>query len=230
MKFHGLIKSTLVDYPNNVACTLFTGGCNFRCPFCQNSSLVLNPQSEPTLDEDELVEFLKKRRKYLDGVCITGGEPLLQDDVVDFCKFLKSLGYKIKLDTNGSFPKKLKKLLDLNLLDYIAMDIKNSKTKYAKTIGSNFFDLEVIEKSVELIKTSNVDHEFRTTIVREFHTLDDLIEIAKWLGKDEKYYLQTFEDRGSNIATNLHPFTIDEEQCFLNELKSYIGFVEVRGI
>lgn len=230
MKFHGLIKSTLLDYPGYFACTLFTGGCNFRCPFCQNSSLVLNPESEPTINEEELVNFLLKRKKYLDGVCITGGEPLLQKDIVNFCKFLKNIGYKIKLDTNGSFPKKLKKLLDLNLLDYIAMDIKSSKKGYSTAIGLDTLNIELIEESVEIIKNSNIEHEFRTTLVKELHSIDDLISIAKWLGPSEKFFLQTFEDKGSNIESNLHAFSKEEELYIKNKLKNYISFVEVRGI
>jgi pyruvate formate lyase activating enzyme len=230
MKFHGLIKSTLVDYPDKLACTLFTGGCNLRCPFCHNSDLVLNPESQPYLDEKEIKKFLEGRTRYMDGVCITGGEPLLQSGIIEFFEYLKSLGYLIKLDTNGAFPTKLKNLLELNLIDYIAMDVKNSKEDYAKTVGYSEIDVTPFESSIEIIKNSEVDHEFRTTVVKEYHTVENLIEIAKWIGKDQKYYLQTFSDRGSNIQSGLHGYNAEEEKAMQEKLKSYIDFVEIRGI
>lgn len=230
MKFHGLIKSTLVDYPEKLACTLFTGGCNLRCPYCQNSDLVLNPESQPYLDEDEINKFLEKRKRYMDGVCITGGEPLIQEGVVEFCRFLKSLGYLVKLDTNGTLPDKLQNLLDLNLLDYVAMDVKSDRAGYAESVGYSNINIEPFEKSIEILKNSKIDHEFRTTVVKEFHSIKELINIAKWIGKDQKYYLQTFSDRGSNIRQGLHGYGADEEKAMLKVLKSYIDSVQIRGI
>lgn len=230
MKFHGLNKTTLVDYPGNIACTLFTGGCNLRCPFCQNSSLVLNPESEPYIDDEELTQFLEKRKTFLDGVCITGGEPLLQNDLESFCVYLKSLGYKVKLDTNGTFPDKLQNLLDKNLLDYVAMDIKSSKEGYAKAAGIEGLNISKIERSVEILKSTKVAHEFRTTLVKEFHTIKELISIAKWIGSKEKLYLQTFSDKGTNIEDGLHGFSEKEEKAIKNVLKTYIDFVKIRGI
>ncbi len=230
MVFHGLIKSTLLDYPNKLACTLFTGGCNFRCPFCQNSSLVLNPDSEPLLDKDELEAFLKKSSRYLDGVCITGGEPLLQKDVDSFCKYLKDLGYLVKLDTNGSFPKKLKKLISNNLVDYVAMDLKSSKEGYAKAVGLDTLDISLIEESIDILQSSKIDHEFRTTLVKELHGEKEIEGIGNWLRKDQKLYLQKFEDQGFNIVNNLTGFNEKEMISIKNILKTYIDFVELRGM
>lgn len=230
MKFHGLIKTTFVDYPGKLACSLFTGGCNLRCPFCQNSYLVLNPESQPYLKDEDIKEFLKSRTRYMDGVCITGGEPLLQSGMVEFCQYLKSLGYFVKVDTNGAFPEKLKSLLNLNLIDYIAMDVKNNKDNYARTVGYSEINIEPFEKSIDIIKSSGIEHEFRTTVVKEFHRVENLIDIAKWIGKDQKYYLQTFSDRGSNIQSGLHGYNADEEKAMQEQLKKYIDFVEIRGI
>jgi pyruvate formate lyase activating enzyme len=230
MKFHGLIKSTLVDYPDKLACTLFTGGCNLRCPFCHNSDLVLNPESQPYLSDEEVTKFLEGRKRYMDGVCITGGEPLLQAGIAEFCKYLKSLGYLVKLDTNGAFPEKLKTLLDLNLIDYVAMDVKNTKEEYARTVGYSEISIEPFEKSIEIIKNSGIEHEFRTTVVKEFHAVENLIEIAKWIGRDQKYYLQTFSDKGSNIQSGLHGYSADEEKAMQIQLKNHIDFVEIRGL
>ncbi len=229
MIFHGLVKSTLLDYPNKLACTLFTGGCNFRCPFCQNSSLVLDPSSEPIIDPTELDTFLKKRVKYLDGVCITGGEPLLQKNVDDYCKYLKDLGYLVKIDTNGSFPKKLESLISKNLVDYIAMDLKSSKEGYSKAVGIANFNISQIEESVEILKNCNVNHEFRTTLVKELHGEKEIIGIGKWLNKNQKLYLQKFEDKGSNIANNLTGFNQNETKVIQNILKTYIDLVIIRG-
>lgn len=230
MVFHGLIKSTLLDYPNKLACTLFTGGCNFRCPFCQNSSLVLNPSSEPYIDNEELDSFLKKRLGILDGVCITGGEPLLQKNVDSFFKYLKDLGYLVKLDTNGSFPIKLEKLISNNLVDYVAMDLKSSKEGYSKAVGVENIDINLIEESVNILQASNIDHEFRTTLVKELHGEKEIEGIGNWLDKDQKLYLQKFEDNGSNIVQNLTGFNKKEMVSIKNILKTYIDFVEVRGI
>lgn len=230
MKFHGLIKSTLVDYPEKLACTLFTGGCNLRCPFCHNSELVINPELQPYLSDESIVKFLESRTRYMDGVCITGGEPLLQSGVIEFCRYVKSLGYLIKLDTNGAFPDKLKELLDLGLIDYVAMDVKNDKENYAATVGYSKIDIKPFEKSIRIIKDSKIDHEFRTTVVKEFHTVENLIRIAEWIGKDEKYFLQTFSDKGSNIQSGLHGYSAEEEKSMQEQLRSYIESVEIRGL
>ena len=229
MVFHGLVKSTLIDYPDKLACTLFTGGCNFRCPFCQNSSLVLDPASEPVINSEELDLFLKKRKKYLDGVCITGGEPLLQKDIEEYCKYLKDLGYLVKIDTNGSFPQKIESLISKNLVDYIAMDLKSSKEGYSKAVGIDNFDVSVIEESVNILQSCDIDHEFRTTLVKELHSEKEIHGIGKWLNKDQKLYLQHFEDRGSNIVQNLTGFSEKETKAIKDILKTYIAFIGIRG-
>jgi len=229
MKFHGIVKSTVLDYPGLMACTLFTGGCNFRCPFCQNASLVLNPLSEPTLDPDEIEDFLIHRVGLLDGVCITGGEPLLQADITEFVAHVKSLGFQVKIDTNGSFPEKLEELIRGGCVDYIAMDIKSSPEGYAQASGLQSFDMTPLYKSVNLIKESGIDHEFRTTLVKELHSEKDIIAIGKWLGKDQKYFLQTFLDKGMNIKSGLHGFSKKEEENFQKILNSYIDSVSIRG-
>lgn len=230
IKFHGLIKSSLVDYPEKLAATFFTGGCNLRCPFCHNSSLVLNPESQPYLEEEEIKDFLIRKTRYLDGICITGGEPLIQNGIIDFIKYLKSLGYLVKLDTNGSLPDKLQNLLDLNLLDYVAMDVKSDKEGYALATGYEKINIENFDKSINILKNCKIDHEFRTTVVRELHSTQELINIAKWIGRDQKFYLQTFSDKGENIIQGLHGYSAEEEKVMQDTLKSYIDFIKVRGI
>ena len=178
MIIKGLQKTTLLDFPEKLACTVFTGGCNFRCPFCHNASLVLRAGEVESISEEEFFSYISKRSKMLDGVCITGGEPLLNQDISDFIKKIHSLGLLVKLDTNGSFPDKLEALLDEGLLDYVAMDIKNSKDKYASTSGIERFPAE-IEKSIDVIINKAPDYEFRTTVVRELHTAQDILAIAE---------------------------------------------------
>ena len=165
IKFHGLNKLSLVDYPEHMSAILFTGYCNFRCPFCHNSSLVLDPESQGVLDNDEILSFLRKRKNMLDGVVITGGEPTVHEDLLDFIKQVKELGYLVKLDTNGALPSRLASLIDSGCIDYIAMDIKNSLDAYPVTIGVSGFDTGVIETSVRMIKESGIDYEFRTTVL-----------------------------------------------------------------
>ncbi|MCH3917333.1 MAG: anaerobic ribonucleoside-triphosphate reductase activating protein [Spirochaetia bacterium] len=230
MKFHGIVKATVLDYPGLMACTLFTGGCNFRCPFCQNASLVEDPSSQPVLDLDDLDVFLKSRIGLLDGVCITGGEPLIQQDIGAYCSYLKELGFKVKVDTNGSIPSRLAELLAGGNVDYVAMDIKSSPEKYAQATGLESFDVKPILESVDLLKHSTVQHEFRTTLVRELHTEKDIDAIGLWLGRGQHYFLQTFEDKGRNIVSGLHGFTKKEEENFQIRLKNYMDFVELRGV
>ena len=179
MIISGFQKLTLLDFPGPTACTVFTCGCNMRCPFCHNTPLVLGT-AEEHYSEDEIFSFLKKRQGLLDGVAITGGEPLLQKDIIAFIKKIKELGYAVKLDTNGSFPERLQEIISEGLVDYIAMDIKNCKEKYSLTAGADI-DFALIEKSTELIKNSGIPHEFRTTVVRELHTEEDIISIARFL-------------------------------------------------
>ncbi len=229
MKIYGLQKLTLLDYPQKTACTLFTSGCNFRCPFCHNASLVLN-KIDP-ISNDEIMSFLKKRTSVLDGVCITGGEPLMNPDIEDFLKEIRTLGYKIKLDTNGSFPDRLISLCQNGLVDYVAMDIKSSPEGYAKAVGISNFDTKNVDKSIKFLLTGNVDYEFRTTVVRGIHTSNDFIKIGEWIHGASKYYLQNY--RVSNdilCADNLSSFDEKELKTFKKALKSAISEVNIRGI
>ncbi len=229
MKIKGLQKLTLLDYPEHVACTIFTSGCNFRCPFCHNASLVLK-KDECYLDELEVLSFLKKRIGILDAVCISGGEPLLQPDLKEFIKKIKDMGYLVKLDTNGSFPEKLKELVDLKLVDYVAMDIKNSKEKYAKTVGLNRLNMDVIKESVEFLKEGHVPYEFRTTVVQEFHNSQDFEKISHWLKGNERYFLQGFVDSGDLIGDNLHCKLKTDMDKILNQVKLEVPNVKLRGV
>ncbi len=228
MLLKGLQKTTLLDYPEKVACTVFTGGCNLRCPFCHNASLV-NVKDDNEISEDEFFTFLKKRVNILDGVCITGGEPLLQKDITSFIARIKELGYSVKLDTNGFYPHKLKELLDLKLIDYVAMDIKNSKKKYSKTCGVEV-DINKIEESIALLLSSEIDFEFRTTVVRELHTSDDIESIAKWISSAPKYFLQSFKDSGDILSDGLSSYTDDEMKAMLDLAKKHISSTVLRGI
>lgn len=229
MQIYGLQKLTLLDFPRKTACTIFTGGCNFRCPFCHNGDLVLGSLPEP-INTDELFAFLKKRSGVLDGVCITGGEPLLNPDIDSFIKEIRKLGYLIKLDTNGSNPEYLKNLVEQGLVDYVAMDIKNSKDAYPKTVGIDNFDVSPISESVEFLKNSKTDYEFRTTIVKEFHSEDEILKIGEWLKDSKKYFLQNFVDSESVIKKGLHPVDESELKNWKDILTRYIDFVEIRGI
>ena len=207
MKCHGLQKLTLLDFPEHVACTVFTAGCNLRCPFCHNALLVTDIQPGDAVSEEELFSFLKKRRGMLDGVAVTGGEPLLQPDLADFLRRVKALEFDIKLDTNGCYPERLKALLDEGLLSYAAMDVKNTPEKYPETVGVPDFDVQPVRESMKLLRLSGIPYEFRTTAVKEFHRTEDIIEIARWL-RDEgapRYFIQNFRDSGGLIGENLHP-------------------------
>lgn len=199
-----------------------------RCPFCHNTPLVLGT-AEERYSEEEIMAFLKKRQGLLDGVAITGGEPLLQKDIISFIKTVRKLGYSVKLDTNGSFPEKLDEIISLGLVDYIAMDIKNSKEKYSLTSGIDV-DISLIEKSVNLIKNSGISHEFRTTVVKEFHTEEDILSIARWLGKEEKYYLQNFKDSGDILSENLSAHNSETLVDMAEKASCYVKLCETRGI
>ncbi len=202
MIIHGFQKMTLLDYPGRVACTIFTAACNFRCPFCHNAGLVTDISAAERVDEAEIFAYLKKRQGILDGVCITGGEPTLQKDLPDFIRTVRALGYAVKLDTNGSNPILLRDLIDQGLLDYVAMDIKNTKQKYAATIGVPDYDLSPVEQSVSLLLSGRVDYEFRTTVVSEYHTPEDIAGIASWIAGARRYFLQPFVDSGNLIGSS----------------------------
>lgn len=229
MLIKGFQKTTLLDYPGKVAATIFTGGCNFRCPFCHNASLVTHIDKENSFSEEEILAYLKKRKGILDGICITGGEPLLQNDIFDFCRKVRELGLSIKLDTNGSRPDELRALIDAGLIDYIAMDIKNSKELYAKTCGLPSFPDGVAE-SIELIMSSGIPYEFRTTVVRELHTRESLSDLANWISGAEKYFLQGFKDSGDLIENGFSAYSDEEMQELLAVVKHIIPHAELRGI
>jgi len=253
MVFGGIQKLTLLDYPEKTACTLFTVGCDFRCPFCQNASFI-NPGNE-IITVSEVLTFLKTRKGLLDGVCISGGEPLLQDDLEVFIDEIKTLGYLIKIDTNGSDPRKLEKLINSGKIDFISMDIKNTPEKYARTIGMPGFDTSKIQESVKLLQSSTIQHEFRTTVVKEFHTEDDLLSIADWISnaksisdiksmsdsipenlinqnkKDPVYYfLQKFIDSDGVKQKGLNSYSDIEMRHFLKKIKTILPFAELRGV
>ncbi len=230
MKIHGFQKLTLLDFPEKTAATVFTGGCNFRCPFCHNGDLVLAPASVGEILMEEVLSVLDKRRGFLDGVCITGGEPLLNADIGAFIKKIKERGLLVKLDTNGTLPLRLQELILSGLLDYVAMDIKNSKESYAKTVGLEKFDVSSVEKSVELLRESGVDHEFRTTLVRELHTVEDMRKIGEWLRGSEKYFLQAFKLSDNVLDKTLTGFERCELEEMLLAVKEYIPNAKLRGV
>jgi len=230
MKIGGLQKLTLLDFPGHTACTVFTVGCNLRCPFCHNSDLVFGNVDTKYCTEDDVFSLLEKRKGVLDGVCITGGEPLLNGDIVDFISDIKSKGFSVKLDTNGFLPHKLKELIEKKLLDYVAMDIKNSEEKYGITVGIDKIDISGVKESIKLLNTSGIDHEFRTTAVKEFHTTDDFVKIAEMIKGADKYFIQNFVDSGKNICEGLHPMLPSELKTAKNLVGEYIQYTEIRGI
>lgn len=231
MHFEALQKLTLLDYPTKTAATLFTHGCNFRCPFCHNAGLVVRP-SAAAVDENELFAFLDKRKKVLDGICITGGEPLLQKDIADFIRRARAYGYAIKLDTNGSFPEQLAALIDEGLLDYVAMDIKNAPEKYEVTAGARGI-LAKVQASVALLLENKVDYEFRTTVTGGLHTEADMRAIGEWISGAKRYFLQPFQDSGDLVAGNAdtEKFTCTAAyaKALLAAVKPYVPGAEIRG-
>ena len=230
MEIHGLVKTTLLDYPQHVATTVFTGGCNFRCPFCHNKDLVLHPNSVPLIHEDELFSFLKKRHGVLDGVCITGGEPTLQPDLISFIRKIKELGFLVKLDTNGYCPEVLHQLLEEHLLDYVAMDIKNSPEKYALTSGIFNLDLDKINRSIALLLACSIPYEFRTTLVSELHTTEDMIKIGQWIKGASAYFLQAYKESDSVISKGFTPCTYEQMKSFIGLLQPDILHIGIRGV
>ena len=226
MKISGIQKLTLLDFPGKVACTIFTPGCNLRCPFCHNATLVFSCTDE--IGEESVLAFLKKRVGILDGMCVTVGEPLLQKDIAAFLRKVKDLGYQIKLDTNGTFPDRLQPLLEEGLVDYVAMDIKASPANYDNATGV-VTDLDKVRRSVELLKNSGVAHEFRTTTVKGIHTADDFAAIAEWLQGEENYYIQQYKIADDMIGAPFESFTKEELNVFAAIMKQTVKNVGVRG-
>jgi len=236
MKICGLQKTTLLDFPQKIACTVFTGGCNFSCPFCHNATLAVSDIFEEAISEEDFFAFLKKRNGVLDGVCITGGEPTIQKDLEDFARKIKNEGYQVKLDTNGSLPDELKKLVEKGLVDYVAMDIKNSPRNYDLATGNETLDIEKINESVGFLKENHIDFEFRTTAVKGIHTKNDFEEIGKWLSGDVKYYIQNYIDSGDTIAARIGKndffdgFSKDEMDDFSKIVREYVPKTSIRGV
>ncbi len=231
MRICGLQTLSLVDYPGKLAATVFTGGCNLRCPFCHNALLVNRLEENPeTHSVPEVLDFLRTRRGLLDGVVISGGEPLLQPGVEDFARAVKELGFSVKLDTNGCFPHRLEGLLTSGLVDYVAMDIKNSPARYPETVGLPAFDVSPIRESAALLMGGSTAYEFRTTLVREFHTAEDLLAVGAWLKGAPRYFLQRFVDSGVLVGQGLHPFSPEEMREFAQLLQPFFGEVALRGV
>ena len=228
MQIHGFQKLTLVDFPGRVAAILFTGACNFRCPFCQNASLVLHPDTEPMIDDDEIFSYLRKRKGMLDGVVVTGGEPTLQPDLLEYLSRLKEEGYAVKLDTNGYRPDVMKEAVRSGLVDYIAMDIKNSLGRYAVTAGLPGLDTSLIEESIGYLLEGHVPYEMRTTVVHELHSDEDFEEIGQMCRGAASFYLQTFSDSGDIIGKNLTPPSAEDMERYIRILRKTIGNVSLR--
>jgi len=232
MEIQGLQRLTLLDYPSKLACTVFTRGCNLRCPYCHNASLVLPHQFEPPeIAIEEFFGFLAKRQGILDGVCISGGEALLQSGIEDFIHRIHDMGFLVKLDTNGTFPERLRKLSEEGFLDYVAMDIKNVPECYGKNVGIQNFSTSAIEESVDFLLSGKQPFEFRTTVIREFHNAETFFKIGEWIRGNEPYFLQSFVDSGNLVGNlHLHPFNASEMNLFKEIVSAYVPNVELRGV
>ena len=229
MRIDGLQTLTLLDYPGKVACTVFTSGCNMRYPFCHTASLVCG-EVPPFMEKEEFFAFLKKRTGVLDGVCVTGGEPLLQEGLIPFLLEVKEKGFTTKLDTNGLLHDRLRAVVEAGAVDYVAMDIKNCKARYAETAGVPGLDLAPIEKSVQFLMEGKVDYEFRTTVVKELHNKADFGEIGQWLKGAKRYFLQSFKDSGDILSPGLSPMEKADLLEIRDRLRAEIPVVELRGV
>ena len=230
MLINGLQKLTLLDFPGHVACTVFTGGCNLRCPFCHNALLVTETEDLESYPEEDILAFLEKRRGVLDGIALTGGEPLIQKGVREFIEKVRALGYLVKLDTNGTRPEVLRELLTAGLLDYVAVDIKNSPEKYGETVGVPDFDITPVRETVDMLIKGSVPYEFRTTVVREYHSEESIGKIGQWIAGAERYFLQNFEDSGQLIGENLHAHDKNTLRLMKETAEKYVKSVAIRGI
>ena len=229
MKIYGLQKMTLLDFPGRVACTVFLGLCDFRCPYCHNFELV-NGTAVPLMEEEEVFSFLSKRKGLLDGVAVTGGETTRPAGLPEFVRRIRSLGFPVKLDTNGYHPDMLRRLLEEKLIDYAAMDIKNSPEKYASTAGRETLDLSPVRESIALLMGSGTDYEFRTTVVKEFHEQRDFEEIGKMIEGAGKYFLQSFTDRDSVPFGGLSAASKEEMLLYAETARKYVRQVSLRGV
>lgn len=229
MKIEALQKLTLLDYPGKMAATIFTYGCNLRCPFCHNALLVTE-ESAGGISTDEVLSFLSKRKGMLEGVCVTGGEPLLQPDIEDFLRAIKEMGFSVKLDTNGTLPKKLKAVVAKGLVDYVAMDIKNCRDKYSLTSGKTCMDLTAIDESIRFLLSGEVEAEFRTTVVKNLHTEEDLLKITDWISGCDRFFLQQFVDSGNLIDNSLEGYSDSELTAIFKQIKRKLPVTKLRGI
>ena len=230
MKIYGLQKLTLLDYPEKVACTVFTGGCNLRCPFCHNASLVVDTRYVEEISNEELFGYLKKRHGLLDGICVTGGEPLLHPDLADFLRDVHEIGYSVKLDTNGSFPVQLGEIVGEGLVDYVAMDVKSSPEHYPEAVGITDFDFSAVRQSMDFLLAGHVDYEFRTTVVKGLHSEEILRGAALSIKGAKRYFLQKFVDSGDLIGSGMSAFSDDEMKEFLKVVSPYVKYAALRGI
>lgn len=227
MRIAGYNKLTLLDFPGKMACTVFLAGCNMRCPFCHNASLVINPTSQPDISQDEFFAFLKKRKGMLEGVCVTGGEPTLNPDLPEFLQKIKDMGYMVKLDTNGTNPEMIERTLPI--VDYYAMDIKNSKEHYAETVGIGNFDIAPIEKSISLLMTKAQNYEFRTTLVKELHDTKCIQDIGEWIKGAKAMHIQQFKDSGDIISSGFSAPNDEFVKLAEEILSKYVKYVSIRG-
>lgn len=228
MKIHGLQKMTLLDFPGQVACTVFLGGCDFRCPYCHNWD-ILDPSTPVIMEEEEFFRFLNTRKGLLDGVAITGGEPLIRQGMPEFIKAIREMGFKIKLDTNGNHPDLLKSLVADGLIDYVAIDVKNSPERYAETIGVPGFDISKVDESIKFLLEGNVEYEFRTTVVKQFHNAESFEKIAEWIESASRYFLQGFVDRETVPYSGLEGYSEEEMKGFMEIVKPHVKSIELRG-
>ena len=228
MNIQGFQKLTLLDFPGRTACTVFTGGCNLRCPFCHNGPLVRTPMEHPNAYA-EVLDYLEKRQGILDGICVTGGEPLLQPDLKEFLRQVRRWGYAVKLDTNGSLPERLEDILRSGLVDYVAMDVKSSPGGYAKAVGTEV-DVAVYERSIHILRDSGLPYELRTTAVGGLHTPEDFMAIGQWLAGEPSYFIQKFVDSGQLLGEGYTAFSYEEMEHLLAIVREYIPSAQLRGM
>lgn len=229
MKIGGFQKMTLLDYPGKVACTIFLSGCNLRCPFCHNALLVTK-QEDTEISAEYIFNYLRKRQGILDGVCFTGGEPLLNNDINLLMGEIKKLGYKIKVDTNGTRPEKLREVIEKGLVDYVAMDIKNCEEKYSETTGVKLVDFTKIRESIDLLINGNIDYEFRTTVVDRYHTVEDIRRAAELIKGAKRYFLQGFVDSGELIGEGMGAVSKETMEEMKKAAEEFISEVQIRGV
>lgn len=229
MNIKGFTKTTLLDYEGHIASTIFTGGCNFNCPFCHNGNLVLGHDGLVTLPAEQVLAHIYKRRKMVKAICISGGEPTLQKDLLDFLDMIKGYGLLVKLDTNGTHPKIIREAYSRGLVDYIAMDIKNSQEKYQETCDGPV-NMDAIRRSVDYIQSCGIDYEFRTTVVKEFHAHKDMLAIGQWLAGSKRYYLQSYVESDKQIRSGLHAYDSVTLEEFRRGINPYIDSVRIRGV